>query len=35
MSKEKELIELMTENFGSSTENPFEEEPDDVVIIDD
>ncbi len=35
MSKEQELIDLMTENFGSSIEEPFDEEPSEVIVIDD
>lgn len=35
MSKEQEIIEIMTENFGASTEEPFDEEPIEIVVIDD
>ena len=35
MSKEQEIIKVMTENFGASTEAPFEEDPSEIVIIDD
>ncbi len=34
MSKEQDLIDVMTENFGSSIEEPFDEEPSEVIIID-
>lgn len=35
MSKEQELIDLMTENFGALVEEPFDEEPSETIVIDD
>ena len=35
MSKEQDLIDMMTENFGMAMESPIDEEPNEVVIIED